>query len=114
MPSRAVWLLLRVFFVVIHWEYLSEKSEVSMIMTGDFLYRQVGKEGYYGKSTDTAGNYFSSGSSGLCAEAYRADRAAGTKNLNDLVIYVILPCNILHAFMNSPVEGRLFIIWKCF
>lgn len=32
----------------------------------------------------------------------------GQKNLNDLVIYVILPCNILHAFMNSPVEGRLF------
>lgn len=31
----------------------------------------------------------------------------GQKNLNDLVIYVILPCNILHAFMNSPVEGRL-------
>lgn len=31
----------------------------------------------------------------------------GQKNMNDLVIYVILPCNILHAFMNSPVEGRL-------
>lgn len=31
----------------------------------------------------------------------------GQKNLNDLVLYVILPCNILHAFMNSPVEGRL-------
>lgn len=30
----------------------------------------------------------------------------GQKNMNDLVIYVILPCNILHAFMNSPVEGR--------
>lgn len=31
----------------------------------------------------------------------------GQKNMNDLVIYIILPCNILHAFMNSPVEGRL-------
>ena len=31
----------------------------------------------------------------------------GQKNMNDLVIYVILPCNILHAFMSSPVEGRL-------
>ena len=34
----------------------------------------------------------------------------GQKNLNDLVIYVILPCNILHAFMNSPVEGRTLVL----
>lgn len=68
---------------------------------------QTGKEGYYGKSTYAAGNDFSSGSSGIYAEAHRAHWTAGTKNLNDLVIYVILPCNILHAFMNSPVEGRL-------
>lgn len=31
----------------------------------------------------------------------------GQKNITDLVIYVILPCNILHAFMNSPVEENL-------
>lgn len=68
---------------------------------------QTGKEGYYGKSTYAAGNDFSSGSSGIYAEAHWAHWTAGTKNLNDLVIYVILPCNILHAFMNSPVEGRL-------
>lgn len=33
--------------------------------------------------------------------------SGGQKKLTDLVIYVILPCNILHAFMDSPVEGRL-------
>ncbi len=29
----------------------------------------------------------------------------GQKNMNDLVIYVILPCNILRAFLDSPAEG---------
>lgn len=29
----------------------------------------------------------------------------GQKNLNDMVIYVILPCNILNAFTNSQAEG---------
>lgn len=36
----------------------------------------------------------------------------GQKNLNDLVIYVILPCNILHAFMNSPVEKRFYYYFE--
>lgn len=38
----------------------------------------------------------------------------GQKNMNDLVIYVILPCNILHAFMSSPVEGRLVYYLEVF
>ena len=29
----------------------------------------------------------------------------GQKNINDMVIYVILPCNILRAFLDSPAEG---------
>lgn len=28
----------------------------------------------------------------------------GQKNINDMVIYVILPCNILRAFLDSPAE----------
>ena len=32
---------------------------------------------------------------------------AGQKNINDLVIYVILPCNILKAFLNGNTEGKL-------
>ena len=40
---------------------------------------QTGKEGYYGKSTYAAGNDFSSGSSGIYAEAHRAHWTAGTK-----------------------------------
>lgn len=31
----------------------------------------------------------------------------GQKNINDLVIYLILPCNILHAFTESSAEGNL-------
>ena len=31
----------------------------------------------------------------------------GQKNINDLVIYLILPCNILHAFTQSAADGRL-------
>ena len=31
----------------------------------------------------------------------------GQRNLNDLVIYVVLPCNIFKAFIGSPVEGKL-------
>lgn len=31
----------------------------------------------------------------------------GQKNLNDMVIYVILPCNILRAFLDSPADGGL-------
>ena len=30
----------------------------------------------------------------------------GQKNINDLVIYLILPCNILHAFTQSAVDGN--------
>ena len=33
--------------------------------------------------------------------------AQGQRSLNDLVIYVVLPCNILKAFLNSSVEGKL-------
>ena len=33
--------------------------------------------------------------------------AQGQRNLTDLVIYVILPCNILKAFLGSSVEGKL-------
>ena len=29
----------------------------------------------------------------------------GQKNINDMVIYVILPCNILRAFLDSPAEN---------
>ena len=29
----------------------------------------------------------------------------GQKNINDLVIYLILPCNILHAFTQSAADG---------
>ena len=29
----------------------------------------------------------------------------GQKNINDLVIYLILPCNILHAFTQSATDG---------
>ena len=32
----------------------------------------------------------------------------GQKNINDLVIYLILPCNILHAFTQSAADGRLY------
>ena len=31
----------------------------------------------------------------------------GQKNINDMVIYVILPCNILRAFLDSPADGGL-------
>ena len=31
----------------------------------------------------------------------------GQKNINDLVIYLILPCNILHAFTQSAADGSL-------
>ena len=30
----------------------------------------------------------------------------GQKNINDLVIYLILPCNILHAFTQSAADGN--------
>ena len=30
----------------------------------------------------------------------------GQRNLNDLVIYVVLPCNIFKAFLNSSIEGK--------
>ena len=30
----------------------------------------------------------------------------GQKNINDLVIYLILPCNILHAFTQSTADGN--------
>ena len=30
----------------------------------------------------------------------------GKKNINDLVIYLILPCNILHAFTQSAADGN--------
>ena len=33
----------------------------------------------------------------------------GQKNLNDMVIYVILPCNILHAFTEGTASGEAFI-----
>ena len=32
----------------------------------------------------------------------------GQKNINDLVIYLILPCNILHAFTQSAADGRSY------
>ena len=31
----------------------------------------------------------------------------GQKNLNDLVIYVVLPCNILKAFLGTSMEGQI-------
>ena len=31
----------------------------------------------------------------------------GQRSLTDLVIYVVLPCNILKAFLNSSLEGKL-------
>ena len=30
----------------------------------------------------------------------------GQKNIKDLVIYLILPCNILHAFTQSAADGN--------
>ena len=33
----------------------------------------------------------------------------GQKNLNDLVIYVILPCNIIHAFTEGTADGSVFV-----
>ena len=33
----------------------------------------------------------------------------GQKNLNDMVIYVILPCNILHAFTEGAADGAQFM-----
>ena len=40
----------------------------------------------------------------------------GQKNINDLVIYLILPCNILHAFTQSAADGNfmkyLCYLWK--
>ena len=81
-----------------------------MIMTGDFLYRQVGKEGYYGKSTDTAGNYFSSGSSGFCAEAYRADRAAGTKKSERSCYLCDSALQHSSCVYEQPCGGQAFLL----
>ena len=48
---------------------------------------------------------FSSGSGGFCFKKNPYSRSSGQKNINDMVIYVILPCNILRAFLDSPAEG---------
>lgn len=40
--------------------------------------------------------------------------AEGQKNLNDLVIYLILPCNILHAFVSSSTEGMFTLYMEVF
>ena len=36
----------------------------------------------------------------------------GQKNINDMVIYVILPCNILRAFLDSPADGGLDVLYR--
>ena len=77
-----------------------------MIMTGDFLYRQE-KRGIMEKVLTLQATIFLLVAVGFMLKRIGLIGPQGQKNLNDLVIYVILPCNILHAFMNSPVEGRL-------
>lgn len=46
---------------------------------------------------------------GFMLKRFHIVGSQGQKNINDMVIYVILPCNILHAFAEGTADGAAFI-----
>lgn len=61
----------------------------------------------YENTSYTAAHDLSSGSCRIFNEKIHIIGPQGQKNINDLVIYLILPCNILHAFTQSAADGSL-------